>query len=90
MNELKQWEEATTNLANYFIAKYFGKDTDNWWISQDIGGTLCINDYFFNLSDIVDFLKYKYSKKKMFEYYEYALAKKDKTPVNIQTWIKIK
>ena len=41
MNELKQWEEATTNLANYFIAKYFGKDTDNWWISQDIGGTLC-------------------------------------------------
>jgi len=75
---IKEWERSTENLAQYFIARYFGSanevgnTSDNYWVADAIGGVLYINDYFFNLSDIVDFIKYDYSKDKMFEYYEYT------------------
>jgi hypothetical protein len=76
MNEkliIRQWEDATIDLANHFALKYFDKDCDIYFVADDVGGVLFINDYFFNMKDIVDFLKSKYSKDKLFEYYQYAL-----------------
>lgn len=71
---IKQWEEATQDIATHFAYKYFGKDvTDYYWISDTIGDVYAINDYFFSLDEIVDFLKYKYSSKDMFEYKDYKL-----------------
>lgn len=90
---IKEWERATDNLAQYFSAKYFGDGADIHWIANEIGGVLYINDYFFNLSDIVDFIRYEYSKEKMFEYYDYRLNEKavfHNSPVNIKNWIKLK
>jgi hypothetical protein len=86
------WEEATESLRLLFVDKYFGKDPEHYWIADDIGGVLFVNDYFFNLSDIVDFLKYNYSVKKMFEYYDYSLkcSQENKVPINIKNYIKLK
>jgi hypothetical protein len=89
---IQMWEEATESLRLLFVDKYFGKDSEQYWISDDIGGVLFVNDYFFNLSDIVGFLKYNYSVKKMFEYYDYSLkcAEKEEAPINIKNYKKLK
>lgn len=71
--ELDFWEVVTQSLAESFALRYFGKDTEIWWVADEIGGVLCVNDYFFNLRDITDFVRYSYPKEKMFEYYSYAL-----------------
>lgn len=91
---LVSWEWYTNELAEYFAIKYFGKATEHWWIADDKGGVYCINDYFFDLKDMVDFIRYHYSVEKMFEYYEYSLnyyenRKDDTLPINIETYKKL-
>lgn len=92
---IEAWEYFTRDLARYFARKYFGSDAEAWWVADEIGGVYCINDYFFNLNDMVDFIRYKYSAKKMFEYYEYSLdflskRKNDHLPICIRDWKKLK
>jgi hypothetical protein len=86
---LKEWERATENLAQYFIARYFGDGADTYWVADEVGDVLYINDHFFNLSDIVDFIRYDYSKDKMFKYYDYRLEN-PKLRVNIKNYLKLK
>ena len=81
---LKQWEEETEMLTEYFVERYFGKDADWFWIAGDVGGCIEVGDYFFNLANIVDFIRYKYTRKQMFEWYNYIIdygmkPKKDRT-----------
>lgn len=87
-NKLKRWENETKELCDLFVLHYFDEDADVYWVADEIGGVLFVNDYFFNLSDIVDFIRHRYSKKKMFEYYDYALkcAVVDKRPTNIKSY----
>lgn len=90
---LKLWEKATQNLVANFIAKNFGKTpTDVYWIGDIIGDTLAVNDYFFDTHQIVDFIRYNYSEKDVFSYYDYAIscAYKKTTPINIKNWRKLK
>jgi hypothetical protein len=91
-NYLQDWNIATQNLSQEFIEKYFGKDSENYWIADEVGGVLYVNDHFFNLGDIVDFLRFHYSKNKMFEYYEYAMKCIDekKPPINIKNYRHLK
>jgi len=71
MNQfLKSWEYATERMANHFMSKYF-KDPDYYWIGDKIGEVLSVNDYFFDLNDIADFLRYNYSIDQMFAYEDY-------------------
>ena len=74
MKQLKQWQIETDKLADHFIERYFGKNIERYWIADEIGGVLSVADYFFGVSDIVEFLRYHYSKDKMFEYYDYNLS----------------
>ena len=70
---LESWEIETQKLTEYFLNKYFNEkdyEPEWYWISELIGETLAVNDYFFNLEDIVNFIRYDYSKKMMFEYYD--------------------
>ena len=88
---LTKWFRATENLAQMFSIKYFGKDaTEQYWISDEVGGVYAINDYFFSLNDMVEFISNDYPKYRMFEYYDYALtlAMKDEKPINIKNWKK--
>ena len=91
---LKEYDLAVDNLAKYFIKKYFGKDysleDDAFWIGSldEDREVLAVNDYFFNLENIVDFLRYNYTKGEMFAYYGYELDcyDKHKSPINIKNW----
>jgi hypothetical protein len=88
---LNEWERATENLKEYFVARYF-KEADYYWIADEIGGVLHVNDHFFNLKDIVDYIKYNYSQNKMFEHYEYVMkcAEEKEIPINIKSFYKLK
>lgn len=90
--KLKRWTNETKELGDYFVLHYFGRDAENWWVADEIGGVLCVNDYFFNLGDIVDYIRHSYSKNKMFEYYDYQLkcAEAKRTPINIKNYRHIK
>ena len=95
--KLLKWQEVSDELAFFFVEKYFGVDVDFYWIADDVGGTIEVNDYFFNMSDITDFIKYNYSRKMMFKYYDYALEyhskKKHKDSdylINIKNYKKLK
>lgn len=89
---LEDWERHTQRLADYFVKKYFVSEANDYWIGGDVGGVLAVNDYFFSLSDMVDYLRYRYSKNKMFSHYDYTLKcyEKDERPINIKNWIKLK
>lgn len=74
--QFKSWDLATQKLADEFNARYFGPDaSDVYWIASEIGGCLAINDYFFSLRDICEFIRHSYSKKDMFAYYDYSLTR---------------
>jgi len=95
--KLLKWQEVSDELAFFFVEKYFGVDVDFYWIADDVGGTIEVNDYFFDMSSITDFIKYNYSRKMMFKYYDYVLEyhskKKDKDSdylINIKNYKKLK
>lgn len=79
MNEIiSNWERETSALALYFVQRYFGKKVEYYWIADDIGGVLEVCDRFFSLSDMVSFIKYKYTWKQLDAYYDYALNLREK------------
>lgn len=75
MELLDELKDINTRVATAFADKYFGKDYELWFVCDDalIMPTVYINDHFFSMDDIVQFLYYKYSKKDMFEYTEKSL-----------------
>lgn len=88
---LERWENVSDDLAKYFVEKYFGKDAEQWWVADMIGSVLYVNDHFFDMEDICEFIRHKYSAKDMFKYYDYsqALSEKGEFPVNIKHWKKL-
>lgn len=73
-NVLKQWEKSTQELTDYFVKKYFDNvASDVYWISDEIGGCLAINDYFFSLDRIVEAIKYRATKKELFDFCDLEL-----------------
>lgn len=87
---LQNYYNACEQVRVVFEQKYFGvkEDIESWWVGDDVGGVLYINDHFFNLSTMIDFLRHRYSQKMMFDYYEYALEEQSakRLPINIKNW----
>jgi hypothetical protein len=88
----QEWQLATNTLAYNFAKKYFGIIQIPEWVADEIGGVCCISDYFFNVNDMADFLRYEYTRKAMFEYYEYALDcyENHNAKLNIKSWRHLK
>ncbi len=89
---LKALEREIENFKFNFLTKYFKEATDVYWVADEVGGVLFVNDYFFSLQDMMDFIKYGYPVKKMFEYYDYRLLNVEQggsPPYNIKNWIKL-
>ena len=90
MTEIKKLEKSITKFTDYFVNRYFGNDaTDVYWIADEIGGVLLINDHFFNLDSMMDYVRYDYSSDEMDEHYWYSVECK-KSPINIKNWKKLK
>ena len=67
------WEVETNCIAEEFARKYFGRDNDNWWVAEDVGGVLCVGDYYFSFDRILEAIKYKATRKQLFDYYDMEL-----------------
>ncbi len=82
MNKYKQnlnfYYQACNKVAEMFADQYFTdketslKDLDYWWITDIIGGTLYINDYFFSMDNMIEALKVGVNKKILFEFYNWV------------------
>lgn len=60
---LTNWYEATQDVAEEFIRKYIMQDdleradVEAFWIGDQVGGMLCVNDQFISLLTMVDALR---------------------------------
>lgn len=97
--ELTKFNKAVDDMTKLFVKKYFNIDADYYWIGEttkkpndgDRSGVLCVNDYFFNLTRIVEAIKYNVSSKKLFDYYEQELdflMKEKPMKINFVNYIK--
>jgi len=89
MNIIEQWEQATDNLRDAFIDKYFsGVVVDSYWVGDVVGEITFINDHFFSVEDMVNYLRYDYSAQEMFQREDER--EDDPHGMNIKTWKKLK
>lgn len=89
---MEQYEFACHFIAGYFVKKYFGKSVDYYddcsWINDDIGTVLYVNEFYFNLTEMYEYIKHKYGVENMFEHYNYALncRERGRFPVDIKNY----
>jgi len=93
-NAIANWEWTTQEIANLFVEKYYGRkyEVEAWWVGGEVGGVYFINDTFFNLDQMRDFLRFNYPKKKMFDYMDYQLeiTEKGEIPWTIEVYKNVK
>lgn len=75
---LKNYYNSVEELTKHFCKKYFKGVYEydvNDWVGCNIGGVICINDYYFDFKNIVIAIKYKATKKELFGYYDFSYEK---------------
>ena len=89
---IEEYNAICIKIVEIFTDKYLDTDTVGEWESDDIGSGIFINGYYFTMNDMIEYMKYKYSKKMMFERYEYTIdcIYKDISPTNIKNYKKLK
>jgi hypothetical protein len=89
-NILSNWEFATQELADAFVKKYYGEDLSECrWIGNEAGDILEINGQFWDVNDMVDALRYKCSKKRLFEWYDLCVDVDSKARrINLKNYAK--
>lgn len=89
-----QYLHAVEQITMFFAYKYFKNHYEykrSDWVSSEIGGVICINDYWFSVEDMIDYMKYKYTPKQMFAHYDYGLYERTKgnSPICIRDYKKL-
>lgn len=90
MDILINYYNSCEELANYFVKRYFGK-VDYYWIGNRIGTVIEVADDFFDMNDMAEFIKNRYTRKQLFDYYDARMDKqmKDETFYSIEVWKQI-
>lgn len=68
---IANYEKACNDVATLFAKTYFG-DPFLHWIGGEIGGVMGINDYFFNVDDMVMYLAEKATQDEVLSYYDFV------------------
>ena len=95
MKELEKWEIATNELAQEFVSKYFDhpeypNSAEWYWVGGCIGGVFYVNSYFFDLSRIVEAIKFNATFNHLTDYYDLELEQIEngKTLANFKNFVK--
>ena len=75
---LKNYYNSVEELTKHFCKKYFKGVYEydvNDWAGCNIGGVICINDYYFDFKNIVIAIKYKATEKELFGFYDESYEK---------------
>ena len=90
---LNNWEKTPDAIAFEFVKKYYGKEcvADYYWIADDIGGCLAINDEFWSLDRMKTALELNatYEQIMEFYYYETELPEDEKVIINFKNYLKL-
>lgn len=90
--ELENYYEACEKLAEVFIQKYFGDDASyHYWIGDQEGGTLVVNDYYFSMENVVAIMEIEPSWERISDAYYYLLdcAVQEVPPkINFENYLK--
>ncbi len=86
---LEAWEKATLELVDAFVKKYYGENaSDVYWIGDEIGGILVVNDQYWNINNVVDALRWNCSKERLFKWYELFIESRESPCVNLRNYAK--
>lgn len=87
------YKHAVESITMCFANKYFGIDYQyqkSDWVIGEVGTVICMNDYWFDVDVMIDYMKYKYTRKEMFAHYDYVLNfKEDKRSLWKKIWMLI-
>ena len=88
---IKGLETVIQQFTVYFADRYFGNDAEVEWVADEVGGVCNIGDYYFSFNDMMDYVRHKYTRKQLFEYYEYSLNEMTDGihPISISNWKKL-
>lgn len=90
---LKNYYNSIEELTKHFCNKYFKGvyeyDVKNWFC-DDIGGVIHVNNYWFSINDIQNAIKYKATKKELFQYYDFNFKRlrKRKDRISFEQYLK--
>jgi len=95
-NYLAAWEQHTNFLVQKFVDDNF-PDSEWDWVADEIGDVFEVNDFYFSLDDVVQFIKNECTTDQIIAYKDYAtdiatnnLGPKIPEPtLNIKNWKKI-
>ena len=88
MKELKAYYKAIEDLTKIFCKKYFDEVytyDKNDWVAGDIGDVICINDYWFSMTNIEVAIKYNATRKELLDWYDSILEGKE---INFKNYLK--
>lgn len=88
---LKEYYNAIQSLTLVFVNKYYTKP-DWFWVGDQIGTVLCVNDQFLDMSAIVNVMKLNPSVKDYHKWYFERMESIDKkqSPLTLETFLKLK
>lgn len=74
-NIKNKYNTAVEDYVVMFKNTYFRNvECEDWWVSDEIGDVLVVNDYFFSFNDIKYAINNKVSKHELFKWYDHSLA----------------
>ena len=73
LDPVENWKRATKQLAEAFVTKYYGEKAVfcMFWIGDEIGDILCMNDDFYNVDRMVQALELNATYEQLAEFSEY-------------------
>lgn len=76
-NALTHYEDACEDIADKFMEKYYVEGSEypeHYWVGDEVGGVLSVNDEFWPLGDMVTALRLKVLPSKLFAWYYESLG----------------
>ena len=94
---LKSYQVECQHMADTFIEWYYCDDdiipsnVEYFWVGDHIGGILCINDHFWNMTDLIDIFELQPTPEQLFQWnneHTDAAMEKREFP-NLRNWLKL-
>ncbi|MBI4650221.1 hypothetical protein HY745_02840 [Candidatus Desantisbacteria bacterium] len=78
-------------MQKMFLKKYYCSNPKWYWVADQIGGILYVNDNFYSMENIVNCLKLNVTAKDLFAWYTNSVDEAMKGgSINLVNWLKLK
>lgn len=97
MEVIKNWEKATQELAESFARKYYTYEEDGeeyfnpdmYWVGDEIGDILFINDDVYSVDRMLKALKLNATYDQLWDFAQYEISENKKQSINFENFIKL-